>query len=634
MNSILLRSFALFILLLGTTYLLNPVSAQQHVRSQPLSLQQVQSPRFEQTISSNKITIPAPSLDKLQAEDAANPGNSRFAAPINVRYRLGEQGTWTELANGDRIWKLELSANRALGLLVLYENFYLPQGALLHMYSPDGKQIKGGYTSANNTKTGRFLTGMIRGDEAILEYYEPAAVKGQGRFDISRVYYAYNKSNIEPSDYPFQVHGSDGFGDALSCNVNINCTEGAPWQNHKRGVMRILRIFDAGVGWCTGTLINNVRQDGTPYILSGNHCYEVAGATPMLDVWRFDFNYESVDCNNPTNEPGFASILGCEQVSNREESDFLLLRLLRSVPSSVNPYFAGWDRSGPSPQSSAGIHHPRGDIKKISVEEDPASIYPTSIVWNNNVTTPPNHHFRVEFDAGTFEDGSSGSALFDENGRIVGQLHGGLSSCTTFRGFYGRLVRSWDDGSTPESRLSDWLDPDNTGAMTIDAYEPPPTVTLSGKVEMPDGRGIGLATVYLSGDVQDSVVTDATGVYSFTVPSGGSYSLRARKNTDALNGISARDVFLINRHAIFVELFTDPLQELAGDVNDNGSISARDVFLTNRVAIFVDDKFPDQDTWGFIIPILNLNDVNDDRTGLDFVGYKVGDVNDSVDPTR
>ena len=75
----------------------------------------------------------------------------------------------------------------------------------------------------------------------------------------------------------------------------------------------------------------------------------------------------------------------------------------------------------------------------------------------------------------TTEGGSSGSGLWDENHRIVGQLHGGQAACgNSINDYYGKFSMSWDgNGSTSSaSRLSDWLDPQNTGVSTLDGWDP------------------------------------------------------------------------------------------------------------------------------------------------------------------
>jgi subtilisin-like proprotein convertase family protein len=113
-----------------------------------------------------------------------------------------------------------------------------------------------------------------------------------------------------------------------------------------------------------------------------------------------------------------------------------------------------------------GIHHPNTDEKRISFEYDPT----TTTSYLGTAVPGNGTHVRVEdWDLGTTEPGSSGSPLFDQNHRVIGQLHGGYASCTSQTSdWYGRFSVSWTGGGSPSSRLSDWLDPTGTGAMTVD----------------------------------------------------------------------------------------------------------------------------------------------------------------------
>ena len=79
-------------------------------------------------------------------------------------------------------------------------------------------------------------------------------------------------------------------------------------------------------------------------------------------------------------------------------------------------------------------------------------------------------HVRItDWDLGTTEPGSSGSPLFDQNHRIIGQLHGGYAACgNDDSDWYGRFFTSWTGGGSPTNRLSDWLDPISTGQPALD----------------------------------------------------------------------------------------------------------------------------------------------------------------------
>jgi hypothetical protein len=140
-------------------------------------------------------------------------------------------------------------------------------------------------------------------------------------------------------------------------------------------------------------------------------------------------------------------------------------------PASYNVFYAGWNNGTTPADSVTAIHHPSGDIKKCSRASNPvtASSYDagngTAQTWQIGQWTD-----------GVTESGSSGSPLFDQNKRIIGQLYGGPSACgvstADLTDHYGRFCVSWDTGSTPQTRLHDWLDPGNTNAVTNDGYDP------------------------------------------------------------------------------------------------------------------------------------------------------------------
>lgn len=574
------------------------------------------------------VNIPDFDRQKAIKEDELN-GGSRFAAPIDVNYALENEGTWTYLSNGDRVWQLELFADGAEGIFVYYEDFYMPRGARCYMYAPDKTNLKGAYTSRNNKSSGKFMTGMVKGERAILEYYEPKAVRGQGIIDISKIYYAYkNDTEFTIPDNVIRVKA--GFGDALPCHTNINCSEAGDWQDHKRGVVRILRVFDEGVGWCSGSMINNTNEDETPYVLSAFHCYD--GFTPQLDVWRFDFNYESENCSNPGAEPDYNSMMGCHYRAGWSDTDVLLLELLENIPGSYNIRFNGWNRTlSHLPDTSTIIHHPQGDVKKFSQDYDDASIHPNSIMWSNGVTTPPNHHYEVTFDLGTFENGSSGSSMLDEDGRIVGQLHGGNSSCSTFLGYFGRFSLSWDEGPTMSQRLMEWLDPANTGQLILDALEPAGNgmIEISGYVEARTGQPMpNLEVIADDGTTVYNTFTDGNGNYLLEIPAGVNYTIYPFKNDDPDNGVSTFDIVKTARDILQIEPFTDPFQSVAADVNNNGGVSSIDLVRMRQLILGINPDFPESTSWRFSPEQENT----DTDSVFDFTGIKIGDPSGNASP--
>ncbi|MBS1596346.1 MAG: T9SS type A sorting domain-containing protein [Bacteroidetes bacterium] len=402
----------------------------------------------------------------------------RFARSVQTDISPTNAGTWYDVADG-RIWRCHIRSAGALALIPCYDAWYLPQGATLHVYTPDMQEVIGAFTSVNTSPDGHYNTGLIHGDECIIEYYEPAAVADKGKLHLNEVGYAYR---MVPGR-----KASRNFGDADACEVNIACSEGADWQDEKNAVVRMLVKLSSGYGWCTGTLMNNTNNDCEPYILSADHCYQdesnnyVAATAAQLNQWVFYFDYESPTCANPAAEGtlGTNFVTGCSLRAASQDnggdngSDFVLVRTNVSPPARFNPYYAGWSR-GTATTSGVGIHHPNGDIKKISTYTS----QPSSSHWG---TLTLNTHWKVLWAAtangyGVTEPGSSGSGLFDSNHRLIGTLTGGGSSCSspTQNDFYGEVRYHWtSNGLTSDKQLGPWLDPVGTNATTFDgAYDP------------------------------------------------------------------------------------------------------------------------------------------------------------------
>jgi hypothetical protein len=150
-------------------------------------------------------------------------------------------------------------------------------------------------------------------------------------------------------------------------------------------------------------------------------------------------------------------------------SDFYLLKLNNDVPKNYYSYFEGWTAEDQASASGVGIHHPQGDLKKISTYTQPT----VTASWEST----PNTHWKVGWvptanGHGVTEGGSSGSPLFNESGYMVGTLTGGESSCDSISrtkpDFYGKMSYHWtSNGDTDTLQLKPWLDPDNTGTLVM-----------------------------------------------------------------------------------------------------------------------------------------------------------------------
>ena len=339
----------------------------------------------------------------------------RFGIEQFVNLNLSNSGHWEILPNGDRIWRLEIKSPKAKTTNLNYSSFHLPLGATFFVYNQH--QVLGAFTYENNKASGEFSTSLLKGENVILEYFEPASVFGQGVIAISSVVHGYR-------DLFNQV---EGFGSAGACNINAIC-DTAFWGNEIRSAVMLLTA--GNTRYCSGALVNNVLQDGTPYVLTANHC---GPSTNNI----FMFNYQSSTCLTSVDGPTTQSISGCTLRASDAPSDFFLVELSSVPPANYNVFYAGWSSVNTAPTKGTGIHHPLGDVKKIAHDTDP--------LIESGYYSLGNHHWDVrDWNSGTTQGGSSGSPLFDQNHRIVGQLHGGNAACgNDLFDSYGKFSFSW-----------------------------------------------------------------------------------------------------------------------------------------------------------------------------------------------
>jgi hypothetical protein len=365
--------------------------------------------------------MPAVNVEALLAEDAA-----RQAAGTKGPYRFGynhatdldleNSGTWHVRKNGDRLWRLSIVCPGAYSINFEFHDYVVPEGGLVFVTNIMGEQL-GAFTAGSNPGKATLGVTQLAGDRITIEYYEPAAVAGLGRLRIGQVTHAYRDI----------LNMAKDFGDSEACNINVICPEGDDWRDQIRATALITA---GGNGFCTGTLLNNCGEDGTPYFLTADHCLDADVAN-----WVFRFNWESAFCDPSQNAPTDQTVSGCELLVNSAGTDVALLQLSSEPPADYEVFYSGWYNGDVPAEAVTGIHHPSGDIKKISRSFDPVipGMMSGAECW----------HVQV-WDEGTTEPGSSGSGLWNENGLLVGQLFGGQADCATSENdFYGRLDISW-----------------------------------------------------------------------------------------------------------------------------------------------------------------------------------------------
>ncbi len=407
--------------------------------------------------------MPAIDFAVLEAGDAitdlVKTAPWRFGQEFEVAINCESHGVWTEEPGFD-VWRVGVRCEGAIALSLWFSAYELPKGAQLFIRSvgesSGSHRYLGAFTHANNKEWGALATGLIAGDGVIVELQLPAHLDLRSRcqLEIGQVVHAYRDILNKAQELSEAEQAARGpFGNSGNCNININCPEGQLWQCEKRAVALIV---EGGFSACTGALINTTAQDGTPVFLTANHC--LGG---RLNNWVFYFNHESESCSGSTG-PTNQSVSGATLLVSSGGSDFGLIELTETPPASYNVFYAGWNATDIEAQVTAAtsIHHPSGDVMKICFEEDAAyhDNAAGAAVWMID-----------QWELGVTEPGSSGSPLFDQDHRIIGQLYGGAAACSgnVNNGqldYYGRLGVSWDAGA------SDVLDPNGSGVQVMDGY--------------------------------------------------------------------------------------------------------------------------------------------------------------------
>ena len=416
----------------------------------------------------------------------------RFGIAQYTDFTPANSGTWQTLANGNKLWLLRIKSPGAFSLSIGFANMNLPAGTRLFLYTPQHTCLLGAFTNAIPYTDQTLATEQLDGDEVIIAYEAGPDAESQTPFTIQRVSHAYRDINKILK----------GFGDSGNCQVNVNCPQGTPYQTIKHGVAAII---SGGTDLCTGTLVNTTNNSGTPYFLTANHCYNNNAAS-----WVFRFNWEAPTCANPATNPAFQSLSGATLKAKSAGSDFCLVQISSTPPASYNAIYAGWDKTGNIPTSTACLSHPAIDIMKIAIAPSPSSTatYSNAETWETGTWT-----------TACTEGGSSGSALLDQNTRIVGQLFGGPSYCgaptASMYDFYGKFSVSWIGGGTNSTRLSNWLDPNNTNPGTVDFYDPntptlPLDASLAGIQNPVSGSTICPATLTPQVTIKNSGLTTLT----------------------------------------------------------------------------------------------------------------------------
>ena len=405
----------------------------------------------------SEVFVPEPSsfdaLLKARGEtESSIEYKNKFAVPVKVDYDL-MQLAQKDAENNIVSYTLKLIASKSLNLSLKFSEFELSKNSILSI-STDF-EITDSITSKENNPHETWATRVYQGNFIYLSLSIP-----KSEINLTKI-------KIDQINLGFVAVGGGFFGNpgqSATCNINVLCPQGNGWENEKNSVALIV---SGGGEICTGTLVMNTCGSNIPYLLTANHCLN-----SNIQNWVFQFQTWSNTCNPNGTFREDVQFNGCQLRANNAATDFALVELNQTPPANSGINYSGWDRNNTPATSGSSIHHPQGDLMKISLYNQQA----ISVPWISGGS----NHWIVSFNQDIVQHGSSGSALYNQNRRLVGQLHGnqnnvcpnpGTNNCWCVTqipsiGEYGRFDLSWTGGGTNATRLSNWLDPNNTGAMT------------------------------------------------------------------------------------------------------------------------------------------------------------------------
>lgn len=435
------------------------------------------TPLHAQTLRWPELQVNAPTpfeVEAIQLDDQrrAEAGELElYARTLDLRLTTWQDGAWST-EGADRVCRIAFTSNGAQAMELLFEEMDVPPGARVRMWTLDGIALSEEMPLDLPDGVMECSSPMVYADAAVLEYREPLDAAFQGRFAINGLAHAYRYVKDVMREGP--------------CHVSVTCQpESNGWEDVIRATVRISVVTPEGNGWCSGTLVNNVRQDCAPYILSAFHCGRTSTSS-QFNQYKFYFNFQYANCSGGAYSTA-QFVTGAQQVAFSNDyapqfqglggSDFTLLRTNTDIPDVFDPYWAGWDATNIASVTADGVcvHHPSGAPKRIST-------YTQTLTTGHPMTSSGlMSHYRAKWAAtqnghGVTEYGSSGAGLFKPGTNsgpvLIGTLTGSSSgmTCDNNAGtsYFGKMSYHWTNNpNTAPLKLKPWLDPDDTGTLVL-----------------------------------------------------------------------------------------------------------------------------------------------------------------------
>jgi len=189
---------------------------------------------------------------------------------------------------------------------------------------------------------------------------------------------------------------------------------------------------------------------------------------------------------------------------------------------------------------------------------------------------------------------------------------------------------------------------DNSNVCSGDVVDPSGQVALSGKITTEAGDAISDVSVQITAPDRLPYMTGNDGQFTYEQLDGDlDYALIPEKDIAPKNGVSTLDIIKMRKHIIGSEMFDSPYKYIAADVDQSGNISTLDLIHTRKLILGLLESFPNNKSWRFVpsehefqagenpltseFPeIAVISSDAEDKSQIDFMGVKVGDVDYSA----
>ncbi|HKK76562.1 MAG TPA: HYR domain-containing protein [Saprospiraceae bacterium] len=207
-------------------------------------------------------------------------------------------------------------------------------------------------------------------------------------------------------------------------------------------------------------------------------------------------------------------------------------------------------------------------------------------------------------------------------------------------------VHAWDSLDN-HSSCNTFIDVQNNS----DACREIPRGAIYGLVMTETSVPVKAVEVSLSGAVRIQENTNRNGLYNFLeLEEGDDFTVTPRMDGNDRSGVTTFDLILIRKHILGAKLLDSPYKMIAADANSSGNISVLDLIQLQKLILGIEIDLKDNTSWRFVdakyqfpdpadpfsgpIPsVININNLDRQYYDADFIGVKIGDVNNSVNPS-